>query len=689
MGKSKLFVILFAFFMASAFSCSIFAGGSPSLESISLDTSDVKKVYLKNQYLNLDGLIVKAFYSNNTSKVINNYKISEEDDSRLIFTGDLTITVSYGGKSADFTISVLENSSEEESLTEVIDDLPLDLNKISLWDASVGNYDKDSQILEINKKYSSGQIWLGNYDASDYNYLVLECSGQTESFSLNVRYDDAYDEESGKAVNQFSNLRVEKLRKRACLELDKNKRSLIKAIYFQSISDSLSVKIEKLYFIKERVIEPIIDTENTSINTSISALDLVKDMKAGWNLGNSLEPHGANWDPPLENKKKLGMDTETIWGHSLVTEDIIKLGKEKGYSTIRIPVTWYNHFIDDKYVIGDEYIIDPDWMARVKEVVDWAYNAGYYVILNEHHSVYEEVLNSDTGLIERGYGYNVQDNAANIEESKRFLKAIWTQIAKAFNGSYGERLIFETMNEPRNADKKHFSIKSDGSTLTHQWQPGVACYFYHTYFKEWRSWCDNRECQECKRDYEILNEYNQLCLDTIRSTGGNNAYRFVMIPSMCTGSDTARIDSAYSNDENAANDGFERGITLFRMPVDSAEDKLILTVHNYCLGSGEDKSLVTFTEHMKEQLNYSFSALYNTYVEEQHIPVVVGETGAYRETPLQERLAWINYFAPLAKNYGMSVIYWDTGKMALFDRDNLKIYAGEEDFVRAFVSAFE
>ena len=42
-----------------------------------------------------------------------------------------------------------------------------------------------------------------------------------------------------------------------------------------------------------------------------------------------------------------------------------------GAKTIRIPVTWFNHIIDEKYTI------DPEWMKMVKQVVDWAYDEGY------------------------------------------------------------------------------------------------------------------------------------------------------------------------------------------------------------------------------------------------------------------------------------------------------------------------
>ena len=45
------------------------------------------------------------------------------------------------------------------------------------------------------------------------------------------------------------------------------------------------------------------------------------------------------------------------------TQEMILAIVKKGFKSIRIPVTWHNHLIDEKYTI------DPEWMKRVKEVV--------------------------------------------------------------------------------------------------------------------------------------------------------------------------------------------------------------------------------------------------------------------------------------------------------------------------------
>ncbi|MDE6775374.1 MAG: DUF5620 domain-containing protein, partial [Ruminococcus sp.] len=99
--------------------------------------------------------------------------------------------------------------------------------------------------------------------------------------------------------------------------------------------------------------------------------EIVKQMKVGWNLGNSLECYGTT---------KSCTATETGWGNPKATEDMIKSVKNAGFNSIRIPVTWGEHMDGD--------IIQSEWLDRVQEVVDYAYNNDMFVILNMHHDDY-------------------------------------------------------------------------------------------------------------------------------------------------------------------------------------------------------------------------------------------------------------------------------------------------------------
>lgn len=154
---------------------------------------------------------------------------------------------------------------------------------------------------------------------------------------------------------------------------------------------------------------------------------VLKDMGAGWNLGNSLEA----WE---NTKTRIGpLSSETYWGNPKITRKLISLVKENGFRTIRLPVTWYNH-MDPK-----TYLIDEAWMSRVEEVVGWILDEGLYCILNVHHDT-----GSDNWLIA---------DAGTYDDVESKFTAIWSQIAERF-ASRGDHLLFEGYNEILNAKRE-------------------------------------------------------------------------------------------------------------------------------------------------------------------------------------------------------------------------------------------
>ena len=144
----------------------------------------------------------------------------------------------------------------------------------------------------------------------------------------------------------------------------------------------------------------------------ITAWDMVKEMKTGWNLGNTLDATGGD-----------GLGAETSWGNPETTKLMIDAVKDAGFNVLRVPVSWGTHMSDD-------YTVDSAWMNRVREVVDYGIDNGMYVILNTHH--------------EEWYFPNNENKEQDMEQ----LKALWSQIAEEFKG-YDEHLIFEGLNEPR------------------------------------------------------------------------------------------------------------------------------------------------------------------------------------------------------------------------------------------------
>lgn len=218
------------------------------------------------------------------------------------------------------------------------------------------------------------------------------------------------------------------------------------------------------------------------------ALTFVKNMKIGWNLGNTLDSNA---------KTSVEMAAETSWGSPMITEEMIDDIKKAGFNTIRIPVTWHTH-VDENLQIS-EY-----WAGRVKEIVDYAYNRKMYVIINIHHDM------------EKGFYYPSYDT---LDRSLEFSGAVWTQLCEIFK-DYDEHLIFESINEPR--------------------QTGTN--------NEW--WLDTKS-ELAKEAIDCIMQCNQAFVDIVRASGGNNATRYLMTPSYCA-SPVYACDDLFSLPEDPA-----------------------------------------------------------------------------------------------------------------------------------------
>ncbi len=194
------------------------------------------------------------------------------------------------------------------------------------------------------------------------------------------------------------------------------------------------------------------------------AAEIVSNIKAGWNLGNTLDCNDLDW---LGNNPTVSQ-LETAWGNPVTTKANIDALKNAGFNAIRIPVSWAK-------CTDANYNIRADWMARVKEVVDYAVANDMYIFLNSHHD-------------ENLFKFRDQD----VEESLKAFKKIWEQIAGAFK-DYDEKLIFEGLNEPR----------TKGSPA--EWTGGTA------------------------EEHNNVNAYYQVFVDVVRASGGNNSKRVLMI----------------------------------------------------------------------------------------------------------------------------------------------------------------
>ncbi len=313
-------------------------------------------------------------------------------------------------------------------------------------------------------------------------------------------------------------------------------------------------------------------------------LALIRDMKAGWNLGNAFDAVNCPWlrDP---------MDYESVWCREKTTEALIEAVHAAGFRTLRIPVSWHNH-------VDASYTIDPRWLDRVYEVASWARDRGMYVILNIHHDN------------EPGFYYPSQ---AQAKTSEAYVRAIWSQLAEKF-ASWDERLIFECVNEPRLSGTQY----------------------------EW--WYDPRY-SECRKAMERIVYLNQVFVDTVRASGGNNANRYLMVPAYAA-------NWSYSCDDT------------FSLPKDSAKDRIILSVHAYipydfALEEPGISSFSLANEGQKEEITWMLDSLYDRYVS-RGIPVLMGEFGAMeKDGNLQARVDWLAWYVANARARGITCCWWD------------------------------
>lgn len=203
---------------------------------------------------------------------------------------------------------------------------------------------------------------------------------------------------------------------------------------------------------------------------------IVDEMGIGINLGNTYESCG-DWIA------QYGDDTPqayaTAWGSPVITQEIIQGYADAGFGVLRVPVAWSNMMADD-----GKYTIHADYLASVREVVDWAMADGMYVILNIHW--------------DGGWFKNFPTDQENC--MKKYV-TIWEQLSAAFK-DYDDHLMLESLNE-----------EGGWNSL-------------------WNQWSGSTEGKE--ESYGLLNEMNQNFVDTVRASGGNNAQRHLLIAGYTT-----------------------------------------------------------------------------------------------------------------------------------------------------------
>ena len=345
----------------------------------------------------------------------------------------------------------------------------------------------------------------------------------------------------------------------------------------------------------------------------------VRNMGLGWNLGNTLDAHSGDtlnmWIEHWGSTRTFA-DYETAWGQPVTKPAVFRMLKEAGFNAVRIPVTWYPHmeakfrftspsnsyWYPSKDDIGTK--IQKAWMARVKQLVDYALDAGLYCIINVHH---------DTGAANTAW--LIADEKVYERECARF-EAIWTQIAEEFR-NYDGRLLFEGYNEM---------------------------------LDPYRSWCYASMNTASKYDYKVsasaynaINRYAQSFVNAVRATGGNNLTRNLIVTTYgaCSGA-------------GSWNDHLTDPLSKMKLPEDISEGHIAFEIHTY-----PDVSSI---DNCKNEVSVMISRL-KRYLGDK-APVIIGEWGCAdvddpkASIPMRNRIAFIEHLVKKSRDAGFAVFYW-------------------------------
>ncbi|MDQ8188052.1 glycoside hydrolase family 5 protein [Pelagicoccus sp. SDUM812002] len=347
------------------------------------------------------------------------------------------------------------------------------------------------------------------------------------------------------------------------------------------------------------------------------APQIAGEIQAGWNLGNTLE---ATW---WEGATPNPLTGETIWGNPIVNKELIQLVKQSGFQAVRLPCSW------DQYSNQNTAEIDPVWLDRVEEVVQYCIGADLYVLLNVHW---------DGGWLERNV--TPEKQAANNHKQRAF----WEQIATRLR-PFDERLLFASANEPH---------------------------------------------VENAQQMAVLDAYHQTFVDAVRATGGRNAYRVLVVQGPIT--DIERTEELMNTlptdtvpDRLMVEVHYYTPYNFALMTEDQSWGKQF-----YYWGENYHSATdLTRNANWGEEtvLDDFFGRMKSKFVDEG-IPVLLGEfaairrstlTGGYLELHLASRAYYHDYLTEKANELGLLPFYWDTGTLGnhgsgVFDRDTNTVF---------------
>ena len=355
------------------------------------------------------------------------------------------------------------------------------------------------------------------------------------------------------------------------------------------------------------------------------ATEIYPKMGLGYNIGNTMEVPGNQGGP-------------TGWHNPFPDAAYVKAIKDAGFNTVRIPCAWNSH--------ASNGTINAGWLDSVKTVVDLVINNGMYAILNSHWDegwLEDEVFSG--GHIDRN------GNQATTDSSKvrALQEGYWKQIADYFK-TYDEHLIFASANEPGVNDHRGGSA-ANGYT-------------------------DNGQLAFNEDRMTILKRLHEACLRAVRTSGGNNATRIVVVQAPRTEIDKVPLLSAqYPTDP--AGEGYTMAEIHFypyqfslMTSGDESWGKMFYYWEDQTPGNDAAHTCSGSALGSKSSIDQLFSGLKSRFYD-KGIPVVIGEMGAVKrlgvltgenlKVHLKARAAWYGYTVAAAKKNGLVPCVWDPG----------------------------
>ena len=343
-----------------------------------------------------------------------------------------------------------------------------------------------------------------------------------------------------------------------------------------------------------------------SINAQTSTWDIVEQMGRGINLGNTLSA-------PVEGN----------WATVVYEQYFIDVANE-GFSNVRMPMDFFgdrtsgatdvwstaaNTASDFNGTITDYLVSDP-YLDRVETVVNWSLDQGLYTIIDFHGAELKSDFLETFNLESTNYAHPT--SAKRAADLMKF-KSIWIQIANRFI-DFPSTLFFEVVNEP------YFEVNA-----------------------------------------QEMDEINLMIIEAIRSTGGNNSSRPIVI--------TGGTSNSY------------QAPTAIGAEVLNSDSNLIASFHYYIpfnftsSSTSNNNDFNWGTTNDKSTVNTHFD-LVKTWSETNNIPITLGEFGADNEGgynyqtgvygnnggPVNsDRVEYHRYIAEQAINRGFSFSAWCSG----------------------------